>query len=69
LRKIPPIPAKSPKEVNQISKYFKNIKLANITKQPQKSYAQTSKQSTSTSEVIKIKDAFPVLSMKKIDQI
>jgi len=25
----PPIPAKSQKDVNQISKYFKNIKLAN----------------------------------------
>jgi len=37
-RILPPIPAKSQKEVNQISKYFKNIKLANNTKQPQKSY-------------------------------
>ena len=34
----PPIPTKSQKEVNQISKYFKNIKPANNTKQPQKSY-------------------------------
>jgi len=39
----PSIPAKSQKEVNQISKYFKNIKLANNTKQPQKLYAQALK--------------------------
>ena len=37
-RILPPISAKSQKEINQISKYFKNIKLANNTKQPQKSY-------------------------------
>jgi len=67
--KFPPIPTKSSKKVNQIFKYFKNIKPANITKQPQKLYMQTFKQSTSTSEVIKIKDAFPALSAKKIDQI
>ena len=30
----PPIPTKFQEEVNQISKYFKNIKLANNTKQP-----------------------------------
>ena len=35
----PPISVKSQKKVNQISKYFKNIKPANNTKQPQKSYA------------------------------
>jgi len=39
----PSISAKSQKEVNQISKYFKNIKLANNTKQPQKLYAQALK--------------------------
>ena len=60
------IPTKSQKEVKQISKYFKNIKLANITKQPPKSYIQASKQGTSTSEVIKIKDAFPALDIKKL---
>jgi len=65
----PPIPTKSQKEVNQISKYFKNIKLANNTKQPQKSYAQASKQNISTSEVIKIKEAFPTIGTNKIKQI
>jgi len=38
-------------------------------KQPQKLYVQASKQSTSTSEIIKIKDAFPALNAKKINQI
>ena len=41
IKKITPISTKSQKEVNQISKYFKNIKLAEISKQPQKTYAQT----------------------------
>ena len=70
IEKIPPsISAKSQKEVNQISKYFKNIKLVTVTKLTQKSYVQASKQSMNTSEVIKIKDAFLALSAKKIDQI
>ena len=68
-KKFPPISAKSQKEVNQISKYFKNIKLANISKQPQKLYAQVSKQGTNTSEIIKIKEAFSSLGVNKIDQI
>ena len=57
------------KKVNQISKYFKNIKPAKVSKQPQKTYAQASKQDISISEVIKIKEAFPSLGAKKIDQI
>jgi len=70
IERIPPsIPTKSQKEVNQISKYFKNIKPANNTKQPQKSYAQASKQNISTSEVIKIKEAFPTIGTNKIEYI
>jgi len=70
IKKIPPlIPAKSQKEVNQISKYFKNTKSVNRSNQPKKSYAQASKQTSNTSEVIKIKDIFPALSAQKIDQI
>jgi len=63
------ITAKSQKEVNQISRYFKNIKPVSVTKPTQKLYVQASKQSTSTSEVIKIKNTFLVLGAKKIDQI
>ena len=65
----PPIPAKSQKKVNVISKYFKNIKLATNSKQPPKSYAQASKQNINTFEVIKIKEAFPSIGAKKINQI
>ena len=39
IKKITPISIKLQKEVNQISKYFKNIKPAEISKQPQKTYA------------------------------
>ena len=64
-----PIPAKSPKEVNQISKYFKNLKLTPITKSTYKSYAQVSKPVSYIEEVIKIKDTFPSLGANKIDQV
>jgi len=57
------------KEVNQISKYFKNIKSAEVFKQPQKIYAQALKQKVSTSKIIKIKETFLSLGAKKIDQI
>ena len=68
IERIPlPIPAKSQKKVNVISKFFKSNKPANITKQPPKSYTQASKQNISISKVIKIKEMFPSISMKKID--
>ena len=61
------IPAKLPKEVNEISKYFKK----NIKKKDQKkSYAQPSSSSTnSIRETLKIKKAFPNLQNKKIKNI
>ena len=70
IKKIPPpIPAKSQKEINAISKYFKNRQVENKTPKTNKSYTQVSKQDTSTSDVIKIKDMFPSIRAKKIDQI
>jgi len=70
IKRIPlPIPAKSQKEVNVISKYFKSNKPTNNIKQPSKLYAQALKQNVSTSDVIKIKEAFPFISANKIDQI
>ena len=70
IERIPlPISAKSQIEVNVISKYFKSNKLANNTKQPSKLYAQALTQNISMSNVIKIKEAFPSISTKKIDQI
>ena len=74
----PPLPAKSKKEINVISKYFQSKKPENNKKnngnsfsnsQPNKSYAQASKTPTSTSNVLKIKESFPALSAKKIDQV
>ena len=72
----PPLPAKSKKEVNVISKYFQTRKPENSEKnnstnpsssQNSRSYAHVSKTTSSTSEVLKIKEAFPTLNAKKID--
>jgi len=65
----PPIPAKSQKEVNQISKYFQNIKWAPTGKPAPKSYAQASTTASNTEQIIKIKNTFPFLGAKKIQNI
>jgi len=69
----PPLPAKMAKEVNTISKYFKNNKPSNDKSKdrskPSKSYAQVSKSTVSTAKVLKIKKTFPVLSVEKINQV
>jgi len=69
----PLLPAKMAKEVNTISKYFQNNKPSNDKSKdgpkPSKSYAQASKPTVSTAEVLKIKKMFPVLSAEKIDQV
>ena len=70
-----PLPAKSKKEINTISKYFppkkpsdnNNNRSTNI--QTGKSYAQASKTSTSTSDILKIKEMFSTLNAKKINQV
>jgi len=64
----PPLPVKSKREVNVISKYFQNKKLIG-NNNPARSYAQATKPSANTSEVLKIKEAFPALNAKKIDQV
>ena len=70
IKKIPPpIPAKSQKEVNVISKYFKNHQPETRNPGNNKTYAQALKQSTSTSYIIKIKNTFLSIGVKKIDQI
>jgi len=72
IKKAPPPPllsAKSKNDVNSISKYFQGSKSTMEPKKLTKSYAQASKQSASTSEVLKIKESFPVLNMKQIDQV
>jgi len=78
IEKIPllsPLPAKSKREVNVISKYFQNSKSSveakkpSETKKPAISYTQASRPMTNTLEVLKIKEAFPALNAKKINQI
>ena len=72
---IPPLPAKTRKEVNTISKYFQPQKNSGEpSNQSSKSnagklYAQASKPTFNTSEVLKIKETFPSLNAKKIDQV
>ena len=68
-RLLPPITAKSPKKVNEISKFFKNNKTVNFPTNKSKSYAQASKQNMSTADVIKIKETFPLVGVKEINQI
>ena len=70
IKRIPSlIPAKSQKKFNVISKYFKNKQPETQTPGNNKIYAQASKLSTSTLDVIKIKEMFPSIGAKKIDQI
>ena len=72
---LPPLLAKSKKEINVISKYFQskkstvdnNVQGSNVNSG--KSYAQASKTLVNTSEVLKIKEIFPFLNAQKIDQV
>ena len=62
----PPIPAKSPKKVNEISKYFKK----NLSSTQKKSYTQVSSNGSNTArETLKIKEAFSSLQNKKIELV
>jgi len=71
----PPLPAKTKKEVNIISKYFhpKKPSVENTAKGNNinlgKFYTQASKSSVSTSDVLKIKKTFLSLNAQKIDQV
>jgi len=69
--KLPsPIPAKSPKEVNKISKYFKPKKLFTQTIPIlAKSYAQSARNVSNTEEVLRIKEAFLSLQATNINNI
>jgi len=74
IEKAPPappplLPAKSKSEVNTISKYFKGNKTMTNHIKSTKSYAQASRQTASTSDVLKIKESFPVLNTKQIDGV
>jgi len=70
IKRIPsPISAKLPKEVQEIFKYFKNLKLSLVNKILFKLYTQTSKQASHTEEILKIKNTFPSLKASKINNI
>ena len=72
---LPPLLAKSKKEINIISKYFHpkkplNNNNARPTNTPtDKSYVQVSKLPTNTSDILKIKETFPALNVREIDQV
>ena len=66
---LPSIPAKTPKEVNEILKYFKTINPTNRNNNASKSYAQMSKPVSNTREVLKIKEVFLNFQAKKIKNI
>jgi len=65
----PPLPAKFKTEINIISKYFKGNKTMTNSTKLTKSYAQASKQTASTSKVLKIKEFFPALNTNQIDWV
>jgi len=65
----PPLLAKSKSEVNTISKYFKGNKTTTNHSKPTKLYVQASRQTASTSDVLKIKESFLVLNAKQIDRV
>ena len=68
IERLPPsILAKSQKEVNKISKYFKPNKFTKTIPIKAKSYAQTVKNASNTKEVLKIKETFPSLQATNID--
>jgi len=67
IERIPPsILVKLPKEVREISKYFKTTNLINNNKNNNKLYAQVSNADNNTREVLKIKKTFLNLQAKKL---
>jgi len=64
-----PILAKLPKEVNEILKFFKKNNPTSEKKDTKKLYTQALSSSINTSEVFKIKETFPNLQTKKIENI
>jgi len=68
-RLSPSIPAKTPKKVNKISKFFKAKAPVHTTNRQGMSYTQASKGRSNTESVLKIKKAFPTLKANNIDSI
>jgi len=67
---LPPIPAKLPKEVNNLNRFFKKKTIvSNGKRQGSKSYAQTSSIGNVVREILKIKEMFQKLQASKIKNI
>ena len=70
IERLPPlIPAKSPKKVNKISKYFKSNKPTQANTSQTKLYVQATKTNGNTKEVLRIKKAFSFFQAKNIKNI
>ena len=65
----PPIPAKTPKKVNEISKYFKKNNQPIEKKNTRKLYVQASLSTSNIKEVLKIKETFLSLKVNRIENI
>ena len=63
------IPAKISKEVNEISKFFKKDNQLIKKKDTKESYVQVSSSTTNMRAVLKIKEMFPNLQAKEIENI
>ena len=63
------IPAKFPKEINEISKFFKAKTLVYTTEKHNMLYAQVSKSGSNTKNVLKIKEVFSTLKANNINKI
>jgi len=68
-RLSPSIPAKTLKEVNKISKFFKIKAPSHANCNQGMLYAQASKVDSNTESILKIKEVFSILKMKNIDNI
>ena len=68
-RLSPLIPAKTPKKVNEIYKFFKAKAPVYTTDRQDMSYTQASKDRSNTESILKIKKVFPTLKANNIDSI
>jgi len=65
----PPILAKTPKDINEISKFFKKNSQPKDNSDNRKLYAQALASFANIKKILKIKETFPNLHAKKIENI
>jgi len=68
-RLLPSISTKTSKEINEISKFFKTKKLSQANASLGKLYTQASITDSNTENILIIKEAFPTLKAKNINNI